>query len=50
MAYIFDTNIFIRSKHEMPMDLWPTFWRRIAEMINAGDVLSNIQVKGEVMN
>ena len=48
MAYIFDTNIFIRSKHEMPMDLWPTFWRRIAEMINAGDVLSNIQVKGEI--
>lgn len=48
MAYIFDTNIFIRSKHEMPMDLWPTFWRRIAEMINAGDVLSNVQVKGEI--
>lgn len=48
MAYIFDTNIFIRSKHEMPMDLWPTFWTRIAEMINAGDVLSNIQVKGEI--
>lgn len=48
MAYIFDTNIFIRSKHEMPMDLWPTFWTRIAQMINAGDVLSNIQVKGEI--
>lgn len=28
MAYIFDTNIFIRSKHEMPMDLWPTFWTK----------------------
>lgn len=25
MAYIFDTNIFIRSKNEMPMEVWPTF-------------------------
>lgn len=30
------------------MDLWPTFWTKIAQMINAGDVLSNIQVKGEI--
>ena len=48
MAYIFDTNIFIRSKHEMPMDLWPTFWTKIAGMINSGNVFSIIQVKGEI--
>lgn len=48
MAYIFDTNIFVRSKHEMPMDLWPTFWTKIAGMINSGNVFSNIQVKGEI--
>lgn len=48
MAYIFDTNIFIRSKHEMPMDLWPTFWAKVAGMINSGNVFSNIQVKGEI--
>ena len=48
MAYIFDTNIFIRSKHEMPMDLWPTFWTKIAGMINSGHVFSNIQVKEEI--
>ncbi|WP_291563739.1 DUF4411 family protein [Bacteroides sp.] len=48
MAYIFDTNIFIRSKHEMPMDLWLTFWTKIAGMINSGNVFSNIQVKGEI--
>ena len=48
MAYIFDTNIFIRSKIEMPMDLWPTFWTKIAGMINSGNVFSNIQVKGEI--
>lgn len=48
MAYIFDTNIFIRSKHEMPMDLWPTFWTKIAGMMNSGNVFSNIQVKEEI--
>lgn len=48
MAYIFDTNIFIRSKHEMPMDLWPTFWTKIAGMIKSGNVFSNIQVKEEI--
>ena len=45
MAYLFDTNIFIRSKNDMPMDLWPTFWSRVAEMIQSGSIFSNIQVK-----
>lgn len=48
MAYIFDTNIFIRSKNEMPMEVWPTFWRRMAEMINSGQVYSSIEVKAEI--
>lgn len=48
MAYIFDTNIFIRSKNEMPMEVWPTFWRRMAEMINSGQVYSSIKVKAEI--
>ena len=34
MAYIFDTNIFIRSKNEMPMDIWPTFWARSNPLYN----------------
>ena len=48
MAYIFDTNIFIRSKNEMPMEVWPTFWRRMAEMVNSGQVYSSIEVKAEI--
>ena len=30
------------------MDLWPTFWTKIAGMINSGNVFSIIQVKGEI--
>ena len=48
MAYIFDTNIFIRSKNEMPFDLWPTFWTRVAQMIAEGKVFSHRQVKDEI--
>ena len=48
MAYIFDTNIFIRSKNEMPIDLWPTFWTRVAEMIASNQVFSNEAVKSEI--
>ena len=45
MAYIFDTNIFIRSKNEMPMDIWPTFWERFREMVNSGDIFTSVTVK-----
>lgn len=48
MEYIFDTNIFIRSKNEMPVDIWPTFWTRIAELIRDGKISSSIKVKDEI--
>ena len=48
MAYLFDTNIFIRSKNEMPMELWPTFWGKVSEMISCGNVYSHEAVKGEI--
>lgn len=48
MAYIFDSNIFITSKNSMPMDLWPTFWSKVAELIKNGDVFSSIKVKEEI--
>ena len=46
--YIFDTNIFIRSKNEMPMELWPTFWARLTDMINSGQIYTSISVKEEI--
>ena len=48
MAYIFDTNIFIRSKNEMPMDIWPTFWTRFSEMVNSGQIFTSVMVKDEI--
>ena len=48
MAYIFDTNIFIRSKNEMPMDIWPSFWDKFRGMVNSGDIFTSVAVKNEI--
>lgn len=48
MKYLFDTNIFIRSKNEMPEDVWPTFWMRMAELIRDGKIFTSEKVKEEI--
>ncbi|MCD8310528.1 MAG: DUF4411 family protein [Prevotellaceae bacterium] len=48
MKYLFDTNIFIRSKNELPVDIWPTFWHRISELIQTSRIFSSIKVKEEI--
>lgn len=48
MAYLFDTNIFIESRKNLPMDVWPTFWTKMVEMINSGNVFSTENVKEEI--
>lgn len=48
MGYLFDSNIFIRSKHEMPADVWPSFWVRISELIRDGKISSSVKVKEEI--
>lgn len=48
MAYLFDTNIFVESKKNLPMDVWPSFWTRMVELINSGNVFSIDKVKDEI--
>lgn len=48
MQYLLDTNIFIRAKHEMPIRLWPTFWKVLAEVVRSGQVFSCKAVKDEL--
>lgn len=48
MKYLFDTNIFIRSKNEMPEEIWPTFWMRMAELIQDGKIFTTEKVKEEI--
>ncbi len=48
MEYLFDTNIFVESKKNLPMDIWPTFWTRMDELINSGSIHSIDKVKEEI--
>lgn len=48
MSYLLDTNIFIRCKNEMPMDIFQGFWQKLAEMAQNGLVFSSVKVKEEI--
>lgn len=36
MSYLLDTNIFIRSKYELPIDIFQSFWQQLAGLARAG--------------
>lgn len=48
MSYLFDTNIFVESKKNTPMDVWPSLWSTLVNMINSGIVFSIEMVKDEI--
>jgi hypothetical protein len=48
MKYLFDANIFITAKHTMPADVWPTFWKRLSEMMTSGQIYTIDKVKAEI--
>ncbi len=48
MEYLFDTNIFVESKKNMPMDVWPAFWTKMIDLINSGYIHSIDKVKEEI--
>lgn len=48
MPYLLDTNIFIRSKNELPVDVWPSFWQTIARLISQGLICSSEKVRREI--
>lgn len=49
MEYLFDTNIFVESKKNLPMDIWPTFWTRMIGLIKSGNIHSIDKVKDEII-
>ena len=48
MSYLLDTNIFVRCKNEMPMDIFQGFWTRLAELAQSGQIFSSVKVKEEI--
>ena len=50
MAFLLDSNIFIESRKNLPMDVWTTFWQRLSELAMDGKVVSCIKVKEDIDN
>ena len=50
MAYLLDSNIFIESRKNLPMDVWTTFWNRLSELAMNGQIVSCVKVKEEIDN
>lgn len=48
MMYLLDSNIFIQSRKELPMDIWVTFWQHLKELANAGTIFTSVKVKEEI--
>lgn len=48
MVYLLDTNIFVESRKNLPMDVWTTFWSKLSELAMNGQVVSSIKVKDEI--
>ncbi len=48
MAYLLDTNIFITAKNELPMDVYPSFWNKMAQLATDGEFRSIKKVEEEI--
>lgn len=48
MTYLLDTNIFITAKNELPMDVYPSFWRALSQLAAEGSFRSIKKVEEEI--
>lgn len=48
MIYLLDTNIFITAKNELPMDVYPSFWRTLSQLGVNGSFKSIKKVEDEI--
>lgn len=48
MIYLLDTNIFITAKNELPMDVYPSFWRTLSQLGANGSFRSIKKVEDEI--
>lgn len=47
--YVFDSNIFISLQRRQPIDIFPSLWNRIGELMKDGTIISSQEVYDEIM-
>jgi hypothetical protein len=48
LKYVFDTNVFITLQRIQPIDLYPSVWEKISELMEEGYVISSHEVFDEI--
>lgn len=47
--YVFDSNIFINLQRRQPLDVFPSLWVKIGELMDNGTIISSQEVYDEIM-
>ena len=47
--YVFDSNIFINLQRRQPLDVFPSLWAKIGELMDDGTIISSQEVYDEIM-
>lgn len=47
--YVFDSNIFINLQRRQPIDIFPSLWSKISELMENGSIISSREVYDEIM-
>ena len=47
--YVFDSNIFINLQRRQPIDIFPSLWTKIGELMDNGTIISSQEVFDELM-
>ena len=42
--YVFDSNIFINLQRRQPLDVFPSLWVKIGELMDDGTIISSQEV------
>ena len=49
MKYIFDSNVFITLQQRQPIDLYPSVWEKVGNLMEAGTIISSQEVLDEIL-
>ena len=47
--YVFDSNIFINLQRRQPIDIYPSLWSKIGDLMENGTIISSQEVYDEIM-
>ena len=46
--YVFDSNIFINLQRRQPIDIYPSLWSKIGDLMENGTIISSQEVYDEI--